>query len=287
MTPSEVGLARGSDSGDRGQARGTYNRLNLIREDVTPLDTKLQDIRNYVTIQSAILRGEEDVVLLNADRIPDSLIRSLRVPWSLAHNVESEYNPPWAERHDSSASGPKAHPPNDYFREFKKHNTFAHLELKYQGILGQGGFGLVTRWRATFADDTGLDFALKSGPNFNLTYNAAGERWWHDRYKGATHTVQTVDLEAIAAEKRERAGVGRARGVESFNPLRYNALFLEFADQGDFESIVAKIHHGGILVTNRIAWHIWENREKPSSAPILPLSFPSLKLYQLTLNIQL
>ncbi|KFA74085.1 hypothetical protein S40288_03820 [Stachybotrys chartarum IBT 40288] len=259
MSSSDFGLARGSDSGDGGQARGTYNRLNLIRVDVAPLDAKLQDIRNFVTIQSAILRGEEDVTLLNADRIPDNLIRSLRVPWSLAHNVESEYSPPWAEWHDSSARGPRAHPSNGYFREFKKHNTFAHLDLKYQGILGQGGFGFVTRWRATFADGTGLDFALKSGPNFDLTYNAAGERWWHDRYKGATHTVQTVDLEAIAAEKRERAGVGRAQGVESFNPLRYNALFLEFADQGDFESIVAKIHHDGILVTNRIAWHIWEN----------------------------
>ena len=251
--------------------------MNLNREfrfgkkDVTPYS--FEDTRNVITCESALIRGDRRIDLHNQTELTEDQQQRLE---RFRHAGTHHWKPvkvKWMHVHaDRGPPAPVASSLLDVEAVWPHYNVrWCAFDLKFVKIIGEGGFGLATLWEATFEDDETKLVVIKMGrPNRSSpAFSAMTEFEWHIKYEGATHTVQTVDLQLIAMRKRQevlqrngnRPALLRYEGGAFFVPLQFNIMVLEYAQHGDLDHVLGSLFFRSISLSPRQLWQIWECRK--------------------------
>ncbi|KAK5992904.1 hypothetical protein PT974_06329 [Cladobotryum mycophilum] len=213
--------------------------------------TSFQDyegLRNMLAYQSALIRGDKEVVLDNAWELSADQEEDIRVPfYPDRHPQDKDYR--WSFGHS--------------YREGRGHQSSSRDEVgELPTRVGQGprrgGFGIATLWDVIYDDGSKQKVVIKI-PNSGT--DITPEAKWHWRYSGASHVVQPVHVQGNARKIRANRPLDletdEAAGAE-FRPNEENVVVLEFAEHGNFFEMMAKASYFNIHFSNRVLWEIWE-----------------------------
>lgn len=212
--------------------------------------------KNFLAVQSALIRGDRDVTLDNTSRITSEVFDELGLPYEhLDMPQDQEYNYPFADDYSESRRNGTDQPRvvGNYIELF----NWDGFRLEWVKVLGQGGFGLATLWNVIFDDDSSMKVVIKIPIHMNGSFQ--DELDWHLRYRSASHVTQTLDLQEIADNVRRRMNRGHMinRGIR-FDQKRLDVLVLEYAEHGCLFDIMAKASYFGVKFSNKVLWEIWE-----------------------------
>lgn len=245
-------------------------------------DNKYRSMRNCYTVQSAVIRGDRKCSIFNQaglNRDEFNRIRFVSGPADKRHFWEQGVVK-WKDKYSSGRE--EATPSHNTVRSdvpFAVVQNWFGFQLRFVKVLGIGGFGAATLWEVEFEDRSSMLVVIKMPrvieKNTRSGFNAQHEGKWHDRYDGAAHTVQSIDLDAIASRKRNRVLFDNHFNItllrfRSGHPLQArsrNMLVLEYACWGDLYGLVGKAYHENKVFLNRNFWQIWECCETASPYP--------------------
>lgn len=246
---------------------------------LTAKQTRLKDLRNKLAARHALMRGETRVTLLWDDKPSISLINYVRerVAYDDDAGPQFSFGPGyghfWNPRRGMVTEAVPDLLPRQLARKWPGETTWDGFRLRMRKILGQGGFGVASLWEAVFEDGKKRRVVLK------MPLPGRGEIQdelsWHERYFGASHVVQAIDLNRIVERKRAVAGSAsreRIRG-ERFCCQRLNVLVLEYVKYGTFFDLMARASYYRTNFNNKVLWQIWDCREyRPltSNSPSTP-----------------
>jgi hypothetical protein len=127
------------------------------------------------------------------------------------------------------------------------------FRLHWVKIIGRGGLGLATLWEAEFEDGHRQLVVIKMDMSKNKAKMSL-EASWNERYRGASHIMQAVDLNKLAEQHRHE---NRFRGGYDFDPNKFNVLVLEYAQYGSLLDLLIKASYYNIHFSNKVLWQIW------------------------------
>jgi hypothetical protein len=127
------------------------------------------------------------------------------------------------------------------------------FRLHWIKIIGKGGLGLATLWEAEFEDRHRQLVVIKMDMSMNRAKMSL-EASWHERYQGASHIMQAVDLNKLAEQHRYK---NRFRDGYDFDPNKFNVLVLEYAQYGNLLDLLVKASYYNIHFSNKVLWQIW------------------------------
>lgn len=228
--------------------------LNVRRRAVRP-DGAIP-AKNYLAVQSALIRGDSHVTLDNTSRILSHDCDTFALPYEhldMPQGQEFEY--PFADDYSESRSNNTDQPSivGDYIELF----NWDGFRLEWIKVLGQGGFGMATLWNVIFDDESSMKAVIKIPIHMNGTFR--DELDWHLRYRGASHVTQSLDLQEIADNFRRRMNREYLinRGIR-FDQKQLNILVLEYAEHGCLFDIMSKASYFDVHFSNKVLWEIWE-----------------------------
>lgn len=234
---------------------------NLIVHRKAVQQTPATEIRNLLTIQAALLRGDKHVTLHNASRVTDLDAQRLRVPYHPRHRAHDRpYECLFGIRASSSSSSSGGTTQPKRVQDFIEMLNWDGFRLEWVKVLGEGGFGMATLWDAIFEDGSSVKAVIKIPVRANTNFDREME--WHLRYAGASHVTQALDLQAMADNVRRKMNRGYMinRGAR-FIPSDLDVLVLEYADRGSMFDLMNRASHFNIVFSNKVLWEIWECRE--------------------------
>lgn len=228
--------------------------LNVRRRVVRP--GSAIPAKNFLAIQSALIRGDRDVTLDNASKILPEDCDQLGLPYeSLDMPQDQPFECPFSDDYSESHSNDTDQPSlvGSYIEFF----NWDGFRLEWVKVLGQGGFGMATLWNAIFDDQSSVKVVIKLPIHANGTLG--DELDWHLRYRGASHITQSLDLQEIADNVRRRMKRDHMinRGVR-FDQKDLSILVLEYAEHGCLFDILSKASYFGVRFSNKVLWEIWE-----------------------------
>lgn len=228
--------------------------LNVRRRAVRP-DSAIP-AKNFLAIQSALIRGDRDVTLDNTSRILPEDCDELGLPYDSPDMPQDQsFECPFADDYSESHSNDTDQPSlvGDHIELL----NWDGFRLEWVKVLGQGGFGIATLWNAIFDDQSSMKVVIKIPIRANGTFE--GELDWHLRYGGASHITQSLNLQEIADNVRRRIDRGHMinRGVR-FDQKDLDILVLEYAEHGCLFDIMSKASYFGVRFSNKVLWEIWE-----------------------------
>ncbi|KAH0489274.1 hypothetical protein TgHK011_009713 [Trichoderma gracile] len=231
---------------------------NLIVHRKNVEQTPATEIRNLLTIQAALVRGDKHVTLHNASRVTELDVQRLRPPYHPRHHRHHDRPfeclfgyPPQSSSPNGDTTQPKR------VEEYIEMLNWDGFRLEWVKVLGEGGFGMATLWNAIFEDGSSVKAVIKIPVRSNANFDS--ELQWHLRYAGASHVTQALDLQAMADNVRRRMNRGYMinRGAR-FNPSDLEILVLEYADRGSMFDLLNKASHFNIVFSTKALWEIWE-----------------------------
>ncbi|KAL9480448.1 hypothetical protein ACSS6W_005234 [Trichoderma asperelloides] len=229
--------------------------LNVRRRAVRP-DSAIP-AKNFLAIQSALIRGDRDVTLDNTSRILPEDCDELGLPYDSPDMPQDQsFECPFADDYSESHSNDTDQPSlvGDHIELL----NWDGFRLEWVKVLGQGGFGIATLWNAIFDDQSSMKVVIKIPIRANGTFEGE-ELDWHLRYGGASHITQSLNLQEIADNVRRRIDRGHMinRGVR-FDQKDLDILVLEYAEHGCLFDIMSKASYFGVRFSNKVLWEIWE-----------------------------
>lgn len=224
-------------------------------------ENNLLDWRNMMALQSAIVRGETEVLFHNCPVVPE-------VYWEKVRYRDRQLNKRY----------------NFHYRTTKPQKIPQHVDdsaarrgiddVKWKGfrfefleILAAGGHGYASLWRVWFEDGSSKKVVIKRSLGGNFDYE--GESHFHLRYAGAEHTSQVLDLHAeamkIQNEVRQRNPLARLRyrNGSDFNAASLELIVFEFMEHGDLGKVLTLASQMDVQFPDRTLWGIWECRMYP------------------------
>ncbi|KAJ6443059.1 hypothetical protein O9K51_04238 [Purpureocillium lavendulum] len=231
---------------------------------LTVEQTAIKDVRNKLSAMFAVARGDNSVVLEWDTNPSDDLVAHVkkRVPYDRNGPPDASYGQDYASLWEPNEHGDNhgiAELPRELARYWPKHTVWDGFHLRWIKILGKGGFGYATLWEASFEDGTTKKVVIKI-PNPGASGDIADELAWHEKYFGASHTVQALNLNHFVMHKRNSGATdGRPRiSGPTFHAPTLNAMTLEYAEHGNLFDLLAKGSYLGAVYSNKMLWMLWE-----------------------------
>ncbi|KAK0384202.1 hypothetical protein NLU13_8290 [Sarocladium strictum] len=229
------------------------------RENNQPTEFDRQ--RNFHAIQSALLRGDKTVGLLNRDT-PDfsdpQLDNLLR--------FDKGDDPASATNKAFPGKQPRSHSPlQEGETAHTKLKDLVHPKTQYDGvrfhfdsIIGRGGNGMVLAMTAEFFDGDKRKLAVKIPRRQGNEAGLCAERKWHQQYQGATHTVQHVDISEIVRSKK-KGGDDQTHPDDTvpFDEQALGILVLERADHGNLWTFMNSVVRQKVQIPDQVLWSLW------------------------------
>ncbi|KAF5628473.1 hypothetical protein F52700_8207 [Fusarium sp. NRRL 52700] len=216
--------------------------------------------RNFYAVQSALIRGDEEVTLFNWTSFPQDLWQHVN-PW--------DQYPIGQERIVYFTNYPKRDAPCDPSGGLSKdsrnnieNKRWDGMKFKFIKVLAQGGHGYVTLWDVVFEDKSVRRVVIKRA--MNSTFNPDKEASFHLRYDGAQHTTQVIDLNHEAAAIRTRM---RNNGTFTHSAMTHgkewkakeqNCVVFEYLKFGDMVNIMQMVSMRNVQIPAQVLWGIWE-----------------------------
>ncbi|KOS23441.1 hypothetical protein ESCO_006680 [Escovopsis weberi] len=228
-----------------------FPELQIQRRDV-PAHAG-DDFRNMLTYQSAIIRGEDTVLFNNADSLAPDMADRIRTFLPADHPPNHPRNWLFAKYRDPREADLRE---REDVREVIPDQMWEGFELEWVKVLGEGGFGIATLWRAYYDDDNSYENVVIKIPH---STDIRGEAEWHLRYDGASHIVQFLDIQEKARDiRREHFPGVEFQWEEDFDWRAMNVIMLEYAEYGNVYEMMQKVSYFNITFPNRCLWEIWE-----------------------------
>ncbi|PHH83706.1 hypothetical protein CDD82_4668 [Ophiocordyceps australis] len=234
---------------------------------------RLATLRNVMTMQSALIRGDDEVVLEGPEsfhednilkrvrKLPSNVKRGMQYakwwrPTQTTYLVEDGWDR-GLKRGRQLTSVPVLVPEG---------RTWDGLKLHWIKVLGTEGSGIVTLWEAVFENGERVKVVIKMAIGGNVYFDSRRKLGWHQRYGRSRHTVQALDLPMMVAKRRLPQTVGSdgkpelpfLYNPEPFNDAKLNVLTLEHMDQGSLYEMMVLASRKGIRFSNKVLWEMWE-----------------------------
>ncbi|KAH7153159.1 hypothetical protein EDB81DRAFT_447949 [Dactylonectria macrodidyma] len=225
----------------------------------------LDQYRNERAVQSAILRGDEEVILTNT-----STLAGLKEPRYVHPPYIHQRNPYEVKfRELRSPESEDGLTENDIRERLDR--EWKGFRLEFLKILGTGGLGSGTLWKVHLEGGVTKQVVIKV-PKTEESYSEE-ESEWHKRYEGSRHTVQYVDLAKMASDARDAY---KAKYPDM--PCQYDrgsdfisdeatGMPLEFMSRGDLFRIMKTASTKRLKrFPDKALWGIWECLVKGAAA---------------------
>ena len=255
--------------------RLAFDRL-LCRRGPTPGDPPQAGTNQYITwrhrnttaAKSALLRGDNEVLFDNTDHLTESEQRTVCDGLTEAQLSRTLFEKSWLTvDYDVGVDEPDERPLYLDNRGWRDHREYRGFALKFVRTIGEGGFGQVSLWRATFEDSSEQLVVIKCPSNPAASVDSLEkENYFHKRYAGAAHVVQRADLHAAATRIRGNIGWGDWRYHSNrVEPELEGVLVLEYAQHGDLCDVLQKAfqnpditRHRRHPFTRKRLWELWQ-----------------------------
>ncbi|KAF4981242.1 hypothetical protein FZEAL_2930 [Fusarium zealandicum] len=238
----------------------TYDPSRSICSDLSDVtETQFTNRRNRMAVESALIRGESRVVLHNRSLISQREIWD-HIRFYGDDDHEKAIIVDYANEADPQK---KAHtvPPFEA-KQGLADVQWIGFKLQFIKVLAAGGHGYVALWRVWFEDGSSRKVVIKRGL-YNW-FKAEDEASFHQRYDGADHTTQIVNLNDQALKiqddfrRKNPLTPLKYRNGSSFDAEEMNLIVFEFLDYGDMHSILTKAAHKKEQFSAKALWGIWE-----------------------------
>jgi hypothetical protein len=241
-----------------------------------PLEDCLIGQRNIHAIQSALIRGDEEVVLFNWNSIPPQLWQDLHL--SQHHIGQKAVYPFTAFAPRDAPCDPRGNLSQDARNSIEK-KRWSGLKFKFIKVLAEGGHGYATLWDVVFEDTSVRRVVIKRAidPSTNA-FDPQAEAMFHLRYDGAQHTTQVIDLHrevvAIRTDMLNRGTFTHSafRNGKEWKAEKQNCVVFEYMKFGDMVNIMQTVTTRKVQIPAQVLWGIWECR-KSSCPEALYLTF--------------
>lgn len=230
-----------------------YRKINVSNND--PVQVQ---VRNHLAVQSALYRGDVNVNMHNTDTwAPDQRIRGLPL---FRPNSDTD---PAATRLLGFGGHVRSQPNTVSAEIYSRILEIMNPSPAWKGfdfisheLVAVGGNGVVLSAKVRFQNRRERELIIKMTKDPAQPIQA--ERQWHQKYAGATHTVQVCDLNALA---RENADPARAATYPSdplvFDEEKLGILVLEKAVHGDLYQFLNRVTAHGLEIPAKALWSMW------------------------------
>lgn len=229
----------------------------ILRRRKTP-KTRLDNFRNLKTIQYALLRGDVEVTLNNADTLNAADLGHLRLTHNTNFPLFANFEPPFRLFRNKAPNRVT----DDVAKGMFDGVDFKGVQFEFIKILGGGGYGVATLWNVHLEGGIFNTVVIKFGLSDH--FDPMDEEYWHKRYHGSIHTVQIVDIDFLAEFVRDQFTTQRPgealqydRGVQ-FKTVDSDSIVLEYMCHGDLSRFLFKASAQRKLFPNRVLWGMWE-----------------------------
>ncbi|KAF5718430.1 hypothetical protein FGLOB1_1620 [Fusarium globosum] len=219
--------------------------------------------RNVIAVQSALIRGEEEVFLFNWKSFPQHLWQYVS-PW--------DQRPIGQETVHHFTDFPKRDAPYDPLgplsqdaRKMIENKRWNGMNFKLIKVLAQGGHGYVTLWDVVFEDKSVRRVVIKRPIDSSTnSFDPYKEAEFHLRYGGAQHTTQVIDLHREVVDIRNRmmkSGTIDAcalRVGKDWKAEEQKCVVFEYMKFGDMVNIMQTVATRNVQIPAQVLWGIWE-----------------------------
>ncbi|RBR03166.1 hypothetical protein FVER53590_09603 [Fusarium verticillioides] len=227
-----------------------------------PLEDCLIGQRNLHAIQSALIRGDEEVVLFNWNSIPPQLWQDLHL--SQHHIGQKAVYPFTAFAPRDAPCDPRGNLSQDA-RNSIENKRWSGLKFKFVKVLAEGGHGYATLWDVVFEDTSVRRVVIKRAINPSTNaFDPQAEAMFHLRYDGAQHTTQVIDLHrevvAIRTDMLNRGTLTHSafRNGKEWKAEKQNCVVFEYMKFGDMVNIMQTVTTRKVQIPAQVLWGIWE-----------------------------
>ncbi|KAF4424732.1 hypothetical protein FACUT_10221 [Fusarium acutatum] len=219
--------------------------------------------RNVYAVQSALIRGDEDVFLFNWNSFLPHLWQHVS-PWD-QYPIGQEnivYFTNFAKRDEPcDPLGGLSQDARNKIENKRWHG----MKFKFIKVLAKGGHGYATLWDVVFDDKSVRRVVIKRAINpLTNSFDPHEESRFHLRYDGAQHTTQVINLhrEAVAIHTRMmNSGTfthSAVRHGKEWKAEAQNCVVFEYMKFGDMVNIMQMVSTRNVQIPTQVLWGIWE-----------------------------
>ncbi|KAJ4311404.1 hypothetical protein N0V84_010457 [Fusarium piperis] len=227
-----------------------------VKTNLVP-DNRLLHLRNEMALQSAIIRGDTEVLLHN-------YLIVLEEYWKRIRHSNLRLNKRYNFRYSKTRleSRIPEHLDAATARRGIDDVQWKGFRFEFIKILAVGGHGYVSLWRVWFEDGSSKKVVIKR--DLRGYFAVDDESYFHLRYAGAEHTSQVLDLHAEAMEIQDQVRLRnplarlRYRNGAYFNARSLKLIVFEYMDHGDLYHVLTLAGHNKVQFLDRTLWGIWE-----------------------------
>ncbi|KAH8179503.1 hypothetical protein LIA77_01022 [Sarocladium implicatum] len=230
-------------------------------------DEEHMRVRNHFAVQSALYRGDTDVEMHNTD----TWLPHQRLPRLPLNRPNSSTDPAntlllgFGGRVSSEPPKVSAEINTRILQIMHPTPAWEGFEFISHELVAIGGNGVVLSARVRFQNRREQQVIIKmprkvkDDEELERSKKALREeRKWHQKYAGATHTVQTCDLNVLA---RQNADPFWAATYPSdslhFDEDELGIMVLERAEYGDLQDFLNRVKAHGLTIPRRALWSMW------------------------------
>lgn len=219
--------------------------------------------RNVIAVQSALIRGEEEVFLFNWNSFPLHLWQYVS-PWD-QRPIGQETVSHFTDFQQRDAPYDPLGPLSQDARKMIENKRWNGMKFKLIKVLAQGGHGYVTLWDVVFEDKSVRRVVIKRpiDPSTNA-FDPYKEAEFHLRYDGAQHTTQVIDLHREMVDIRNRMtengtiGACALRLGKDWKAEEQSCVVFEYMKFGDMVNIMQTVATRNVQIPAQVLWGIWE-----------------------------
>ncbi|KAG5790434.1 hypothetical protein H9Q69_010516 [Fusarium xylarioides] len=218
--------------------------------------------RNVHAMQSALIRGDEEVILFNWNSIPPRLWQGLHLTQNHIGQAAVGHFTDFAPR--NAPCDPLGNLSRDA-RNSIENKRWHGMKFKFIKVLAEGGHGYATLWDVVFEDKSVRRVVIKRAINpLTKAFDPHEEARFHLRYDGAQHTTQVIDLyrEAMAIRTRMiKNGTfthSAVRPGKEWKAEEQNCVVFEYMKFGDMVNIMQIVGTRKVQIPAQVLWGIWE-----------------------------
>ncbi|KAF5596339.1 hypothetical protein FPANT_4427, partial [Fusarium pseudoanthophilum] len=237
-------------------------QLPFEQDQQRPLEDCLIGERNNHALQSALIRGDEEVTLFNWNSIPPHLWQDLHLS---EHHIGQEAVSLF------TALAPRDAPCDPHgnlsqdSRNSIENRRWSGIKFKFIKVLAEGGHGYATLWDVVFEDTSVRRVVIKRAINPSSdAFDPQAEAMFHLRYDGAQHTTQVINLHrevvAIRTDMLSRGTFTHSafRNGKEWKAERENCVVFEYMKFGDMVNIMQTVTTRKVQIPAQVLWGIWE-----------------------------
>ncbi|KAF4450752.1 hypothetical protein F53441_6195 [Fusarium austroafricanum] len=216
--------------------------------------------RNFLTIQSALIRGDTEVTLYNRDPLERIRWEDYKRAGNDINQVEALGFQVWKDR--DKEIEPLSDTLEQDAQRYIQNRHWYGLRFKFVKVLARGGHGYVSLWDVIFDDNSVKRVVIKKG--LSPAFRPIEESRFHLRYQRAEHTTQVINLNheaRVVHEKMRAGGLFYPSNITQGNlwdAARQKCVVFEYAPWGDMVDILTKVAMRKVHFPDQVLWGIWE-----------------------------